>query len=681
MMSPRLRRKPTSKDLAIAAAAGVLLFAVLPALFWLAWPPSYLPTYSHVWTVSGTNKEFGEPFGIAVKGSSIYVSDGQNDRIWRIDGDKATVFADGLDTPSGIAFDQNGNLLVADTGSHTIRSVAASGEVSLVAGLPGRSGFVDGDAATAQFHGPVGIAVGGDGKIYAADTYNDKIRVIEKGKVSTLAGGTQGFADGIGEASKFDTPTGLAIRGDKLLVADTGNRRIRIVVPDGRVWTLAGTGDEDLEDGILSQASFVQPTAIAVDTNGFIFVADGNAIRRIGGNAIPAVTTISSKSHGLSDGKTGAAKFNRPSGLAIDPAGDLIVTDSENRLVRRFSAKENGIKITNDQVARLHEKPEDFRNAAAARWPFDPPSAKRDIAGTLGEIRGLMTPEASDVWFHNGLDIAGAYGETARFIRDEKVLRPIAAENFGTLRELLRMPTLGYIHIRLGRDAISNPFGSDRFLFQLDDNGKPTGVRVVRGTKFRAGDAIGTLNSMNHIHLVAGRSGSEMNALDALILPGIADSRPPVIEKVTLFDQNWIPVETVPPNPRIKLTEKTRIVVRAYDQMDGNADRRRLGVYRLGYQILGAVKSPISELKWTIGFDRMPPNAAVGLTYANGSHSGATGETVFNYIVTNSVGGDAFREGFIDPAELNPGDYTLRVFAADYFGNVSSKDIEIEVIK
>ncbi|MBK8304160.1 MAG: hypothetical protein IPK98_12435 [Chloracidobacterium sp.] len=61
-----------------------------------------------------------------------------------------------------------------------------------------------------------------------------------------------------------------------------------------------------------------------------------------------------------------------------------------------------------------------------------------------------MKPGSDQVWFHNGLDIAGAYGETARFVRDEKVLRPIAAENFGTLRELIRMPTLGYIHIRLG---------------------------------------------------------------------------------------------------------------------------------------------------------------------------------------------------------------------------------------
>ena len=88
---------------------------------------------------------------------------------------------------------------------------------------------------------------------------------------------------------------------------------------------------------------------------------------------------------------------------------------------------------------------------------------------------------------------------------------------------------------------------------------------------------------MNHVHLIAGRSGSEMNAMDALILPGLTDSRPPIIEKVSLFDQNWNEIETGPPHSRIKLTGKIRVVARAYDQADGNSDRRRLGLYRLGY--------------------------------------------------------------------------------------------------
>ncbi|MGE3466129.1 MAG: hypothetical protein AB7J13_04290 [Pyrinomonadaceae bacterium] len=675
-----MRRNLTIKDLVIAAAAGVVFIGVLAAAYWFAWPASYAEPYRFVSTVAGLGKEFGEPFGIAVGKGSVYISDGQNDKIFRIDGATTALFAEGFDTPSGIALTPGGELIVADTGSNTIKSVNATGEVTVIAGSPGVRGFADGDAAVSLFNGPVGVAAGVDGKIFVTDTYNDRIRVIENGKVSTLAGGTKGLANGTAEDAKFDTPTGIAIWRDSILIADTGNRLIRVVEPDGRIWTLAGGGEGELKDGLLLRSSFVEPTGIAIDPRGTIFVADGNAIRRIGGPVISTVTTISAHGRGLRDSTPHRSQFNRPSGLAIAPKGDLIVGDSENRLVRRFSSAADGIPVSAEQLATFRDNPQEFR-AASGRWPFDPPTAKRDIAGTLGEIRGEMTPSARNVWFHNGLDIAGAYGETARFIREEKVLRPVAAENFGTLRELLRMPTLGYIHIRLGRDQASRPFDDERFQFQRDAAGKLTGVRIPRGARFNPGEPIGTLNAMNHVHLIAGRSGSEMNALDALDLPGIADSRPPVIEKVELYDQNWSLVETVTPNSRIKLTERTRIVVRAYDQVDGNSERRRLGVYKLGYQVLANENDSAADEVWTIRFDRMPPNDAVRYAYADGSHSGATGETIFRYIVSNFVDGDEYREDLLDPSGLANGNYVLRVFAADYFGNTSSKDIEFEVLK
>jgi hypothetical protein len=124
-------------------------------------------------------------------------------------------------------------------------------EFSNIAGINGRAGFADGDAASALFNAPIGIAAGADGKVFVADTYNDRIRVIGNGKVSTLAGNTSGYSDGTGTDARFDTPCGIAIWHDKIAVADAGNRRIRVVEPDGRVWTLAGNGDADLNDGLL----------------------------------------------------------------------------------------------------------------------------------------------------------------------------------------------------------------------------------------------------------------------------------------------------------------------------------------------------------------------------------------------------------------------------------------------
>lgn len=625
----------------------------------------------YVVTVDGIKGDYKETFGIAFAKGFLYLTDGQSGEVhWFQPGDGEIFSRSNLDTPSGICISNDGKPIVTDSGRNAIYWLEK--EPVLIAGTVGKRGADDGVSTAATFNGPTGVACH-ENKIYIADTYNDRIRVIENGNVRTIAGSTQGFQDGV--SSMFDTPTGIAIWNDKLLVADMGNRRIRVVEADGRVWTLAGNGESNLRDGSPLSASFVAPTAVAVDPNGVIYVADGNAIREISG-PIPMVKTVAGLERGLADGEGLRARFNRPTGLAFDDKGDLLIADSENRLIRKLTADPNATMITPEQIAALDDKPEEFRNAAPARWPFDPATAKRDIAGTLGEIRGKMTPSADSVWFHNGLDVAGAYGETARFVRSEKVLRVDAAENFGTLRELIRMPTMGYIHIRLGRDKDGSLFGDERFQFAKDATGKLVNVRVARGTRFEAGDAIGTLNPMNHVHLIAGRSGREMNAIDALTLPGISDTRPPTIESVSLFSQNWQPIETTNAIPRIKQGDQLRIVVRAYDQVDGNSERRRLGVYGVSYT-LSRGESPTAEIK----FDRMPSNVFVSLLYANKSHSGATGETIFNYIATNSLIDGKAREGFVSTASLEPGKVTATVNVTDYFGNRASKQIEFEVIK
>lgn len=656
----------------------VILALAAGLIGWLWWADA--PTrgsYQHVHTMGGLTGRYEEVFAVAVRGGEIFVSDGEAGTIWKLTSTDPIPFATGLETPSAIAFDSSGDLIVADSGSHTVKSISPAGAITILAGTEGRSGHVDGESPAALFNAPIGLAAAADGRIFVADTYNDRIRVIHNGRVSTLAGGTRGFADGVGQAARFDTPSGIAVWQDKVLIADTGNHRIRVLEPDGRVWTLAGNGESDLTDGLPAAASFVAPAAVAVREDGSVFVADGNAIRMIGG-PIAAVRTVSGHRRGLSDGPPHQAQFNRPSGLAFDADGQLVVADSDNRLVRRFSYGQDGTVITTEQINALRQKPEEFRTLGSARWPYDPPEAVRDVAGTLGEIRGEMKEGNQEVWFHNGLDIAGAYGETARFLRDEKVLLPLAAQNFQTTRELIRMPTLGYIHIRLGRDAESTPFGDPRFLFDRDADNKLTGVRVPRGAKFKAGEPIGTLNRLNHVHLIAGRSGEEMNALDALVLPGITDSRPPVIERVTLADENWRELETPAANARIKLSGKARILVDAYDQVDGNSERRRLGVYRVSLAIRSespAMHAVVSEIK----FDRMPPNEAVPFVYARGSRSGATGETTFRYIATNSVEGDSYREEFLDASKLENGNYTLTVIVADYFGNATERNILIEV--
>lgn len=641
--------------------------------------------FSKTTTLAGFNREFGEPFGIAVdKKGTVYISDGDAGKIFRLSRErKIETVTDKLNTPSAIVFDKDENLIIADSGSNTIKRLnLTNSEIITIAGVENKRGFADGESSNALFNAPIGIAVSNDGKIYVADTYNDKIRLIENGKVLTLAGNIRGFSDGIGTSALFNTPCGLAVFSDgSLLVADTGNRRLRRIEMNGTVTTIAGTGEQDLVDDFPLQAKFVEPTAVTIDKTGIVYIADGNSIRAIGRRALPFVETITNSRRGFADGNLRKAQFNRPSGLAFDGKGNLFVADAENQVVRVFGSENIGKEITKEEITKLRYTAEEFRNLHPPRWTYNPPDAKRDIAGTLGEIRGEVV-EGKQIWFHNGLDIAGGYGEKAYFIRPEKILKPIAAENFGGLRELLRMPTIGYIHLRLGRDKDDKLFGDERFQFIKDQNDKPIDVRVSRGTKFETGDAIGTLNSFNHVHLIAGRTGAEMNALDALILPNVKDSIAPKIENIGIFDENWQTInETVKPKTRIKLSGKIRLTVQSFDRIDGNPERRKLGVYRIGYQLLKDEKTPLFEPRWTISFEKMPEMDFVNLVYGRGSKSGYTPETVFNYIATNEVNGDSGREGFIDLNNFESGNYILRVLVSDLMGNTTTEDISFELVK
>lgn len=661
--------------------------------FWVFKKVAVAAPFTRVRTILSEGEKPGEPFGIAARDDEVFFSDGETGRIWRIANYKDfSVVTDRFNTPSAIAFDKNGDLIVADSGTHTIKRVnVLSGAVETVAGVEGQKGFADGDAANALFNAPIGVAVAGD-KIFVADTYNDKIRVIENGQVSTLAGSEQGFADDAnGLLAKFDTPCGITVLKDgSLIVADAGNKRLRRIEMNGKTTTFAGRDETEEEkkltnekpnlDGQLSEARFVEPLAVAVDKAGVIYVADGNSIRAVGRKSPNVVETISDRKRGFADGDLAAARFNRPSGLFADEKGNLLIADAENQAVRIFTGTDLGRELAENEVENSRMTAAEFRKLQPPRWCYDSPNAVRDIAGTLGEVRGFVG-EGTRAWFHNGLDVAGEFGETARFVRSEKVLQPLAAQNFATTRELIRMPTLGYIHINIGRSHDYQVFKDNRFQFSYDGGKRPTGVRVPRGAKFEAGEAVGTLNSLSHVHLIAGRSGAEMNALDALTLPDVGDTMAPTIQKVLLFDENWQPLgETERSKEPIKLTGKTRIVVRAFDQMS-ELRYRKLGVYQIGYQILSADKTPLGETNWTISFARLPDEDAVRLVYAPGSQSGYSPRTVFNYIASNEVHGDTARENFLDAKQLNAGNYVLRVYAADYFGNKTFRDLEISVEK
>ncbi len=697
----------------------LLTLGLIALLLWL-WtrPPEPLVSVVTL-TVAGRAqspfKTHHDPFGIAADSEgNLFISESVTGKIYRVPAgvyssnaaaQGESIVAEQLETPSAIAFEGDGNLVVANTGAHTIMRVdLKTSKSSIIAGTDGASGSADGSSYEAQFNGPVGVACGEDGSIYVADTYNDRIRVISRdGRVRTLAGGSEpGFADGMGPDARFDTPCGIAITGDgSLLVADTGNHRIRRLELNGRVTTIAGAGEAEERNGAPSEAAFDEPTAIAVRDENSFYVADaaGSTIRLCTLDEKPSVVTLAGGSPiGLADGELSKSRLNRPTGLALLPGGELAFADSGNGLVRALIPGDSNLGRRVDPQSVIIQAGEMRAliqqgwqgQQGQQRWPFDPPQARRDIAGTYGEIRGERLPD-HDSWFHNGLDIPGAYGEPVRALISERVTRPIAVIDDGGPRERLRLPLFEYTHLRVGRDQNNHPVGNyskGAITFLRDQHGDVNRVRIRRGTLIEAGDAIGTLNRLHHLHLVAGPAPFEFNALSVLNLPGLIDTVPPVIEAIKIKDEEGrLVFETAraPKDPMgIHVNGRLQIMVRAYDRVDTNPRYRRLGLYRLGYQVLSIDGSPapgFEEPRYNLVFDLLPAHPqGVLLAFAEGSQSGYQGVTIFDYIVTNVVKDGEAREDFWITTQLAPGDYTLRVVAEDYFGNQTRRELPVTVV-
>ncbi|MGB5038850.1 MAG: gluconolaconase, partial [Blastocatellia bacterium] len=158
------------------------------------------------------------------------------------------------------------------------------------------------------------------------------------------------------------------------------------------------------------------------------------------------------------------------------------------------------------------------------------------------------------------------------------------------------------------------------------------------------------------------------------------DTVSPTIEEVTVQTEARVPIAAVGGAP-IEVSGRVRVLVRAWDRTDANAERRRLGVFRLGYEVLdtaGARVAGDGVERPTIAFDRLPRDSRGGmLAYASGSRSWFSGPTVFIHPVTNIVRDGEAREEFLDVSALAPGDYTLRVFAEDASGNRTTKSVPL----
>ena len=344
---------------------------------------------------TGPAARFTAPSGVRVDSAgNLFVADWATIRKITPDGTVTTVAgsagltgsADGLGSaarfsaPSDVAVDSAGNLFVADARNQTVRKITPDGAVTTWAGVAEQVGSDDGTGTVARFYNPSGLTIDGADNIFLADTGNHSIRKITPaGVVTTIASTASGFgqADGPGTTARFHEPLGLAIDGAGMLyVADQANSTIRKISPAGAVTTL--TAPPASPGGARAPLLFSQPTSLAVDQTGNVYVAtntllqkitpegivstlgsgytDGSAVAldRAGnvyytwGSTINKVTpagtvttlagmNIAGAGDHYADGTGTNARFDYPGGLAVDETGNVFVADSGNSKIRKIT--------------------------------------------------------------------------------------------------------------------------------------------------------------------------------------------------------------------------------------------------------------------------------------------------------------------------------------------------------
>jgi DNA-binding beta-propeller fold protein YncE len=263
------------------------------------------------------------------------------------EGGPAAVKPSPLTMPFGVAFDRAGNLFVVELGGGRLHRLTAGKLTTLAGGSKGYAGD-GGPAGKAAFNGMHNVAVTPDGDVYIADSWNHSVRKIRRGTVTTFAGtGKAGFAGDGGPAGKarFNQLmcVTLAPDGKALYLADLGNRRIRVIdLKTGIVRTVAGNGRKGVPaDGAAATASpLVDPRAVAVDSRGRVYILErsGHALRVVTPDG-KIRTVAGTGKPGDADGPARKAGLSGPKHLCVDAADNVYIADERNALIRKYDPR------------------------------------------------------------------------------------------------------------------------------------------------------------------------------------------------------------------------------------------------------------------------------------------------------------------------------------------------------
>lgn len=253
-----------------------------------------------------------------------------------------------LDFPAGLATDSR-SVWVASSRNNTIAAIdIASHSAQVVAGEVFKEGNNDGTGSSARFHSPDGMALVGR-NLYVCDTNNSDIRKInlDTKVVSTAAGiaNISGTDDGPAGAAHFNLPTQIASDGSSLFITDSGNSTIRrLTLSDNIVKTIGGQAQQNgKDDGPASKSTFSGPRGIATDGK-FVYVADtgNNVVRKIDLSTLETKTIAGTGEEGVNNGPGDKATFSNPGAMCINGTS-LYLMDADNHAVRKIDTNTNEV--------------------------------------------------------------------------------------------------------------------------------------------------------------------------------------------------------------------------------------------------------------------------------------------------------------------------------------------------
>jgi uncharacterized protein (TIGR03437 family) len=306
-----------------------------------------------------TSLQLGDPSGVAVDSAdNLYVADWASNRIWEVSnglitavagngtagfsGDNGPATSAQLNSPFSVAVDAPGNLYIADSNNNRVRKVA-NGVITTIAGN-GFGGFSgdNGPATSAQFF-PVGVAVDSSGNLYISDTYNQRIRKVASGVITTVAGNgtccSSGDNNATATGSTLSGPIGIAVdAAGNLYIADNFFDTRVLRVSNGVINAVAGNGTEGFsgDNGPATRAQLWDPTGIAVDSAGNVFIADfiNQRIRKVSGGVITTVAGNGAEGFSGDNGPAFNAQLSGPQGVAVDSSGNVYIADGGNSRIR-----------------------------------------------------------------------------------------------------------------------------------------------------------------------------------------------------------------------------------------------------------------------------------------------------------------------------------------------------------